>query len=109
MALLFVPKRSSRDFTWNRNSTLGVCEASDLGRGEIGGRVYDDACDYGFDLKSERTGITLLMTEADVDRDREGEVTGWRFRATARVSERHGKRTLIRSGVPEVEVLVIND
>ena len=109
MALLFVPKRDSRLFTWRGN--LGVCEHSDMGRGspEIGGRVYDDACDYGFDLTSKRTGVTLLMTEESTDTDREGEVTGWRFHATARVIERHGKRTLIRDGVPDIHVLVIND
>lgn len=107
MTMLFVPKRSSRDFTWR--GKVGVVEASDLGKQEIGGRVYDDACDYGFDLRSEKTGLTLLMTESGVDRDGEQEVTGWRFKSAGMISERHGKRTLIRDRYPDVEVLVIND
>lgn len=107
MTMLFVPKRDSTLFTWE--GKLGVCEASDLGRQEIGGRVYDDACDYGFDLTSKRTGVTLLMTEAGVDKDREGDITGWRFKSAGMISERHGKRTLIRDRYTDVEVLVVND
>jgi hypothetical protein len=105
MAMLQVPELSTKSFTWTGRT--GVCEASDLGRAEIGGRIYDDACDYGFALRSEKTGVVLLMAETTPD-VREGEVLACRFKSIG-VLPAGGRPRLIRGLVPEVEVVVLND
>lgn len=34
---------------------------SDFGKSRICGRVYEDACDVGFNVVSPRTGVTMLF------------------------------------------------
>jgi hypothetical protein len=53
---LSCPIYPSKAFTWKGNS--GVSEISDLGQYSFKGwsQLYDDACDIGFAIQSERTG-----------------------------------------------------
>jgi hypothetical protein len=53
--MIITPRTHWKHFTWTKNlelqKTIGVAEASTLGfrAGKIpGGRIYDDACDFGF-------------------------------------------------------------
>lgn len=65
-------------FTWT--GLVGVSEVSSLPE-HLVSRVYDDACDVGFLVRSTRTGRTLLFTHADRERDAEGELVADVFRA----------------------------
>lgn len=61
----------SRHFT--RLAGVLVAEASDLGR-EPFGRVYDDACDAGLTIVSERTGREVVFYVEREVRDAEREL-----------------------------------
>lgn len=73
MARLNVPVHKIDRFTFVPASNMLVTEASDLGR-NYGGRLYDDACDYGFSIVSPRTNRVVLFVLAHEERDREGDV-----------------------------------
>lgn len=45
---------------------------SDFGKSRICGRVYEDACDVGFNVVSPRTGVTMLFTLTGEEKDSEG-------------------------------------
>lgn len=92
--------RSSR-FIYNNETHTFITEASDLGRNFHLGRVYDDACDEGFVIISERTGSEVTFAMDGVDEDREGDIAGWRFVAVKYPQNYHGPRDL--------KVLIIND
>lgn len=53
-----LPTHAGSLFTWTKK--VGVVEASTLGRGHTG-RVWDDACDAGFAVRSERTGVIKVF------------------------------------------------
>jgi hypothetical protein len=57
----FLPIHSAKLFTWTGKK--GVTEASTLGRGHTG-RVWKDACDTGFNVKSPKTGRTVAFSYA---------------------------------------------
>jgi len=65
-------------FTWFDD--LGVAEASDLPE-HLVSRVYNDAADLGFLVRSNRTGRTLLFTFAERERDAEGDTVADVFRS----------------------------
>ena len=91
-----LPTYAGNKFTWSKNH--GVTEASDLGCGNTptlsrlpGSRVYDDACDWGFIVIGNHKNILFLYTGED--RDREGDITGFRY----------------TSECGKFEILIIND
>ena len=45
--------------------------------GNVAGRIWQDACDYGFWIKSQWTDKHMLFTYDSEDRDNEGELTGY--------------------------------
>lgn len=62
-----------------------VAEASTLSEGSrkpLFGRVYDDSCDEGFSIRSERTGRIATYHVNNTLKDAEGDVTGWELTAT---------------------------
>ena len=67
---------SSTRFTF-KGHTFSA-EASDL-RGTRLGRVYDDACDEGFTIVSEKTGKSAVFAAADEIIHNGGELSGWSF------------------------------
>lgn len=65
---------STRRFTFVKESKTFVAESSDFRGTGVSGRVYDDACDEGFVLVSERTGQKILCLWSGGKRDRENEL-----------------------------------
>jgi hypothetical protein len=64
-------------FTYVPAQNMFVAEASDLPRL---GQVYDDACDEGLTLISQRTGREIVFAVNGVERDRDGDVQYWDLR-----------------------------
>jgi len=73
---LSIPVHNALAFTWA--GTVGVADVSDLPE-HFYSRVYKDACDIGFYVRSERTGRFLLFTETARMEASEGELAGWVF------------------------------
>lgn len=68
-----LPTHSGKMFTWMRCSdgkAMGVAEASDFI--VVADRVWRDACDVGFYVKSHSTGVEKLFLFAWVVSDVEG-------------------------------------
>lgn len=76
-AVLSYPISTVR-FNYDAGSHMFMADASDLPKGLVR-RVYDDACDEGFALKSARTGSVVVYTVSETKRDAEGDVTSWEF------------------------------
>jgi len=73
------PYLRSSEFSWNAETKKFSAFASDLkGFGRLG-RVYDDACDEGFTMISDRTGREVVFVSAGTEHDREGDVQAWVF------------------------------
>lgn len=108
MTMLALPIRAANLLTWEGNR--GVAEISDFGRFvKLDDRVYDDACDVGFDLWNPKSGRTLLMTLADTKVDDEGDTQVWIYRSSGEVKGEWPRRRLIRDRFPDVEVHILND
>jgi len=88
---------SSKFFDYNGRTKVFAAEVSDLPFHPIGSKIYDDACDVGFRMVSERTGEKLLFSLYHVDQNQEYEVQGWWFKAVS------------KTNLSELKVLVIND
>jgi len=58
-----------------------IAEASNL-TGRLIGQMYDDACDIGMAMYSEKTGKQSEWTLVKTDEDNE-DVYGWNFAPTA--------------------------
>lgn len=65
---LRIPLHSSDMFSWDGKH--GCANASDFGGKPIADRVYDDACDVGFDVVSVNTNKVLLFTYLREERDK---------------------------------------
>jgi hypothetical protein len=64
---LTVPQYTSRQFSWTGNN--GAAFLTDLaGRGQLHGRLYDDAEDRGFIVHSMKTGAAITFVLAEVTR-----------------------------------------
>ena len=74
----FIPELSTNKFTYNPKTKTFVCEASDL-RGFEPRRIYDDACDIGFYLVSEKTGQKVLFVENELAYDNDGDLISFNF------------------------------
>jgi hypothetical protein len=106
--MLSLPVRNAGQFTWT--GSHGVVEASDFGRYvKLDSRVYDDACDEGFDLLSVRTGVVLLMTLEREERDADDDVVAWHYVSIGIVEGEWPRRRLIRGRHTDVRVTVLND
>lgn len=78
MAMLPVKEYSSKQFTWNVETGHFVACASDLSRTDFWSRIYDDACDVGFAIVSERTGKSVVFYLAEQEHNGD-EITNWNF------------------------------
>ena len=74
-----VPVFSASQFTWERK--VGSAEISDLGEefSPYGVRLWDDACDTGFAVRSPRTGRVLTFAYCGDREDGRGEIIGWTY------------------------------
>lgn len=78
-----VPIHAGNLFTWHRNQFSGVIEQSTLSEGGkkiASKRVWDDASDVGFYIKSH-TGRVVLFTLVRFNRNDEGEITSWTYQS----------------------------
>jgi hypothetical protein len=74
-----VPVHQGGQFFWRDH--VGYADASDIG-GRYYGRVYRDAADVGFKVKSGRTGRVLTFFFAGNTRDDEGDLLYTEFKTT---------------------------
>jgi len=74
----FIPELNTKQFTYNPATKTFVCEASDL-CGFEPRRIYDDACDIGFYLVSEKTGTKVLFCENELTYDNDGDLISFNF------------------------------
>jgi hypothetical protein len=93
---LLRPVTYSTDLFSFKNNTF-VVEDSTLRAPWNGpsGRVYNDACDVGFTLVNQKTGGEIVMAQDGTDKDREGEVLGWRFTCVYPKKFKHLKALII--------------
>ena len=70
---------SSALFDYNPGRNIFVAEMSELPDGFRFEQVYPDACDAGFTMVGARTGQEIVFVMDATDKDREGDVAGWRF------------------------------
>lgn len=70
-----VPVHDGKQFTWQH--MLGTAEVSSFDGAWA--RVWNDAADEGFYVKSHATGIKKLFVLSDVQKDAEGDVVSWDF------------------------------
>jgi hypothetical protein len=68
---------SARLFSWDNGE--GCAEISDLGPDFRMHQVWDDSCDIGFTIMSERTIELRTFVETGRDTDREGELLATHF------------------------------
>lgn len=90
--LASVPKYDGSKFDWSTG--VGVADASDF-RSKLWSRLFPDACDVGFVVRSHRTGKELVFSESRTVFGREGETLGWEYES-------------IGSG-PKVTIRIYND
>jgi hypothetical protein len=69
---------SSNQFTYNAADRTFTSEASDLDNRHLQ-RIYDDACDVGFAIKSDKTGEVVTYVMNSVKKDEEGDVEYWTY------------------------------
>jgi hypothetical protein len=78
---LTLVEHSEKQFTYSARKNILVADASDLNNRHLE-RLYDDACDVGFEVKSERTGkvITFVMVSPFyIGSGEDREVGGWHY------------------------------
>ena len=75
---LSIPRHNTKLFTWVADSKCFVGEASTLAR-PMCRPVFDDACDLGFELVSEKTGKAITVYLSKEMKNAEGEVVSWNF------------------------------
>ena len=74
-----VPVHQGGQFSWEGN--VGYADASDIG-GRYYGRIYNDAADLGFKIKSGKTGRVLTFFFVGNKRDDEGDLLYTEFQTT---------------------------
>ena len=72
-----LPTHDGRRFQWDGG--VGYAEASDL-TPQFFGRVYSDAADAGFYVRSHKTGVKKLFIAAGARRI-SGDVVSWLFKS----------------------------
>lgn len=72
-----LPVHSSKIFSYSNQNF--VAESSDLGPRGMS-QVWDDACDLGFSIRSERTNVVKTFVIDRTHTDNEGDVTHWTLR-----------------------------
>lgn len=81
-------------FTFSKNTF--IAEASELGRSFKLGRIYDDACDEGFTIISERTGKPAVFALYNHEEDGEGDLVSWIFKC-------------VTPGLTQLKAVIFND
>jgi hypothetical protein len=71
-------EHSSRQFTLSADRRTLIAEASDLDNLHLQ-QLYDDACDVGFAVKSEKTGKVVVFSMTSPFYNDEREIQGWHY------------------------------
>ena len=73
---LTIPIHSSARFTWSTTEIgyVGGSDRSDFNEAILEGLLYDDACDHGFSVESEKTGRILTFVHFKTVRYMEGDI-----------------------------------
>jgi len=88
---LTLVEHSSNQFTYDKRKKLMVSEASDLDNRHLE-RLYDDACDVGFAVRSEQTGNVVVFVMTSPFHTGEGEdreIAGWHYVPTTESFRKH--------------------
>lgn len=75
---------SSAHFDYLPHERQFLAFASDLQGSFKLGRIFDDACDEGFKIRSAKTGKTEIFVLTEILKDQEGDIQGWVFKALNR-------------------------
>jgi len=97
-----LPTVSSRCFHYDPETKTFSAEASELPNVNFLSPIYDDACDAGFAMVSERTGMVATFCLSHADADVEGAVRAWRF-------EPVGPFGGVLFGLRYVKLVIFND
>lgn len=69
----------STRFSYDPKDRTFSAERSDLNVSTTFGRIYDDAADLGFAMRSSRTGRVVLFALTREERDADGDARFWEF------------------------------
>ena len=80
---------SSKQFTLSADGKTLISEASDMENRHLQ-PLYNDACDRGFSVKSERTGnvVTFVLSDVRLFPDDDG-ICSWEFTPTTESMSQH--------------------
>ena len=94
----------SRCFDYISASKTFMAEISELSHGGVDplGQLYNDACDQGFVMISDKTGSEVEFYLHNIQRDAEGDIIAWDFRPSTNAI-RHN------SNLQNVKVIILND
>jgi len=70
------PVHTKQMFSWNHETKTAVCEISDFGHSRVWGRLFDDACDEGFQIITNGKAVAFYLSTTDTHN---GEITAWNF------------------------------
>lgn len=68
---------SSKQFSYNRDGKALIAEISDFGPDFRFEQIYNDSCDEGLQMVSEKSGRVAKFAVNGVDKDHEGDLTAW--------------------------------
>lgn len=68
-----VPTYDGKQFHWGPRGESGASEASSL-QDPVDAKLWDDACDVGFYIKSHQTGKTELFVRSNQERSADGDL-----------------------------------
>lgn len=69
---------STASMSWLPKSRKLLSESSDFGH-MTPYMLYDDACDFGFWIKSHKTGKLEAFNYQNAERDQEGDIVLWNY------------------------------
>ena len=84
------PQYSSKQFNYEPTTRTFSTFASDLASNKFMGALYDDACDFGLWMKSEKTGKMVAFLFEDSVADDEGDTMFWTLRSWDLKDEANG-------------------
>jgi len=79
---------STDNFTYHAQAQTFVSEASEMENRHLQ-RMYDDACDVGFSMKSSKTGRVVVYVLVDTVIDDDDGIQYWIFEPTAESVRKH--------------------
>jgi hypothetical protein len=79
-----------------------VAEASDLMGNDLMRQIYDDACDVGFAILSNKTRVIVVYYLSEEKRDTDGDITAWVYKPIPE----HARKNL---AIAKTQVVIFND